>query len=197
METERLASVQDATTTGSAPAGSTIELWVSANLHMLPLLTAYVRRAERESHSRIGAMICFLAACRFATTKAVQTSNVQAFPRVGRYPNDPSRPARQLPVEVTSEDTAASQPEPQVNASDEHGGWTKWSIGNPLQILRNGSPSATTEELRKLHIHWWHATVTQMQHMWGQAGLPHSVLNACRGRSEDVQTMPSFREAKR
>ena len=55
--------------------------------------------------------------------------------------------------------------------------WTRFEIGASLAVLRRGSPAACRRELRKLHLRWWHATVTQMTNTLRLAGISQSTLD--------------------
>ena len=115
--------------------------------------------------------------------------------RQGKHPRDSRALASQpLDAEVapaeggTGSATSSSDPQGSVHSRkpavvDPDPGpvyWTKWSIGSSLQILRNGSPAASLKELRKLHLRWWHAGTKMRQDTLGAAGLPNSILEACR-----------------
>ena len=53
--------------------------------------------------------------------------------------------------------------------------WTSFDVTQSLRMLRTGTDAQIREELRKLHLRWWHATRTQMEKVLKAAGCPMSV----------------------
>ena len=54
--------------------------------------------------------------------------------------------------------------------------WTRFNISNSLRALRLGTKEAKRTLLRKLHLRWWHASVTAMTTTLKAAGLPEEIL---------------------
>ena len=53
--------------------------------------------------------------------------------------------------------------------------WTRFDVLNSLRALRSGKRSVIIRELRKLHLRWWHGTVSTMTSTLRAAGIPNSV----------------------
>ena len=49
--------------------------------------------------------------------------------------------------------------------------WSRFDLGAALQELRSIREGVVRRGLRKLHIRWWHASVSRMQHMLNLAGI--------------------------
>ena len=137
--------------------------------------------------------------CRHASLDPVATLAALGIERSDAHPRTPSEPDRQAQdTAASSEDPPdaaqpATEPAPAAEASGSSDApapasasdsrpsdWTKFNIGASLQVLRKGSPAACLRELRKLHLRWWHANVNQMTNMLSAAGLPQSILDACK-----------------
>ena len=128
--------------------------------------------------------------CRFALKQPADMPPAEGTARIGSHPRVPGLPARRVSAEETSSSSSAparqeintddTRDQPQRHLEPRPSDWTTFNIGASLQILRHGSPAACLRELRKLHLRWWHATVSQMTHTLRHAGLPQSILDACR-----------------
>ena len=54
--------------------------------------------------------------------------------------------------------------------------WTRFNISNSLRALRLGTKEAKRTLLRKLHLRWWHASVTAMTTTLKAAGVPEEII---------------------
>ena len=63
------------------------------------------------------------------------------------------------------------------SAGDGSSDWTSFDITTSLRILRTGTEVQRKNELRKLHIRWWHAPRASMEKILRAAGLPTQVLS--------------------
>ena len=46
-----------------------------------------------------------------------------------------------------------------------------------MTSLRSGTPEMQRRLLRRLHVRWWHASTTKMQHLLRQAGIRGPVID--------------------
>ena len=54
--------------------------------------------------------------------------------------------------------------------------WTSFDVSRSLRMIRTGTPSQVTREIRKLHLRWWHAPRVPMERILSAAGLPAAVV---------------------
>ena len=59
------------------------------------------------------------------------------------------------------------------NSSD----WTRFNIDKSLRILKVGTVEQRRKELRKLHLRWWHAPRTPMEHILKAGGIDEATLS--------------------
>ena len=75
---------------------------------------------------------------------------------------------------------AMSEASTQATPMDDAPSWSTFDIGRAMSALRTGSESTQRTILRRLHVRWWHASATKMQHILRQAGVRGPVLELCK-----------------
>ena len=55
--------------------------------------------------------------------------------------------------------------------------WTHFDIGRVVRLFRTNQPGAIRLSLRKLHVRWWHASVSVMTKFLDRVGVPQRVLD--------------------
>jgi hypothetical protein len=83
-----------------------------------------------------------------------------------RTPRGPDLVQRQLQPTVAHRSSGAGSPD-----------WTSFDISTSLRTLRNGTEVQKKNELRKLHLRWWHAPRGPMEKVLRVAGIPATVLS--------------------
>ena len=57
-------------------------------------------------------------------------------------------------------------------------------IDRAITAFRSGRPEIQRQLLRRLHVRWWHASTTKMQHILRQAGISGPVIDMCKSICE-------------
>ena len=72
----------------------------------------------------------------------------------------------------------------QSNTPEDAPAWSTFDIGRAMTALRSGRPEIQRQLLRRLHVRWWHASTTKMQHILRQAGITGPVIDMCKSICE-------------
>ena len=146
-------------------------------------------------------------ACRFHG----RDSRRKGAPRFGHHPRDPARlptddntQAKRIDPTPTKEEEKISSmrkeekehkkrmksQKKKSDAETQAGGsldWSKYKIEDALQILQSHRYGAIRNQLRLLHIRWYHAGITRMTNILRAAGIREEILemipatvNTCR-----------------
>ena len=54
--------------------------------------------------------------------------------------------------------------------------WDNFDLSTYLRVLRTGTDPVKRRTLRKLHLRWWHASLSSMRRLLSNAGVPESSL---------------------
>ena len=65
--------------------------------------------------------------------------------------------------------------------------WTNFDIGRVVRLFRTNQPGAIRLSLRKLHVRWWHASVSVMTKFLDRVGVPQRVLDLSQRSSRLVK----------
>ena len=65
-----------------------------------------------------------------------------------------------------------------ADAGTEHpSDWSGFDVSRSLKALATGGQNTRLRELRKLHLHWWHASKEAMRRVLSAAGLSKEILD--------------------